>query len=111
MMCWKIASTSTEVRSCRVLQPTGLSLHGTSTFWHGVDSAARPVLRGAGYVHLFAGDAQLQLVKRIAEFEQRHARLLAQLPQDVRQKFSRRHAAASEVPGVVLSVEMHAVAP
>jgi hypothetical protein len=53
----------------------------------------------AGYVHLYGRDAQLHLVKRIADFEQRHARLLARLPEGVRHKFRRRHAAASEVPG------------
>lgn len=52
-----------------------------------------------GYVHLYGRGAQLALIDRIAELEARHAALLAQLPQQTRQKFRRRHAEASEAQG------------
>lgn len=53
-----------------------------------------------GYVHLHGSRAQLALIDRIAELEARHAALLAQLPEQARQKFRRRHAEASEAPGM-----------
>ena len=53
----------------------------------------------AGYVHLHGSRAQLALIDRIAELEARHATLLAQLPDQTRQHFRRRHAEASEAPG------------
>ena len=53
----------------------------------------------AGYVHLHGSRAQLALIDRIAEMEARHAALLAQLPDQTRQHFRRRHAEASEAPG------------
>ncbi len=53
----------------------------------------------AGYVHVHGSRAQLPLIDRIAELEARHAALLAQLPDQTRQHFRRRHAEASEAPG------------
>lgn len=53
-----------------------------------------------GYVHLHGSRAQLALIDRIAELEAQHAALLAQLPDDMRQKFRRRHAEASEASGM-----------
>ena len=54
----------------------------------------------AGYVHVYRGDAPERLMRRIAELEAEHARLLAALPAHQRAHFRQRHASASSVPGV-----------
>ena len=45
-------------------------------------------------------DAPERLMRRIAELEAEHARLLAALPAHQRAHFRQRHASASSVPGV-----------
>ena len=55
---------------------------------------------GAGYVHVYKGEAPERLMRRIAELEAEHARLLAALPAHQRAHFRQRHASASSVPGV-----------
>lgn len=51
-----------------------------------------------GYVHLFGVDAQLKLVERISEYEQRHSELLAQLDPGLQQAHLARRQDAAEQP-------------
>lgn len=52
-----------------------------------------------GYVHVYGRDAPERLMRRIADLEARHARLLAALSPHQRSHFRQRHKAASSVPG------------
>ena len=52
-----------------------------------------------GYVHVYGRDASERLMRRIADLEARHARLLAALSPHQRGHFRQRHKAASSVPG------------
>ena len=54
----------------------------------------------AGYVHVYREEAPERLMRRIADLEAEHARLLAALPASQRSHFRQRHASASAVPGV-----------
>ena len=49
---------------------------------------------------MYKREAPERLMRRIAELEAEHARLLAALPAHQRAHFRQRHATASSVPGV-----------
>lgn len=51
------------------------------------------------YVHLFGQEAQLRLVERISEFEDRHRAALCELPKWMQEAYRSRQKQASSVPG------------